>query len=91
MGEHKVSARNGKNWLRDRCIHIESMHRLPEGCMHVKSSLTSAYAKLGLSRTKNNICVYMTIELSQLMLNLYVVIHAWPFSRHAIDKHPLCE
>ena len=33
----------------------------------------------------------MTIKLSQLMLNLYVLSHAESFSRHTVDMHPLCE
>ena len=35
-----------------------------------------SYAKLGHSHTKNNYYMYMTIELGQLMLNLYVLGHA---------------
>ena len=33
----------------------------------------------------------MTIELSQLMLNLYVLSYAGSFLRHAVDMHSLCE
>ena len=33
----------------------------------------------------------MTIELSQLMLNLNVLSHARSFLRHAVDMHSLCE
>ena len=55
------------------------MNAQPAGCMHAKLSLISAYFKLGHSHTKNNYCMYMTIELSQLMLNLYVLISAGHF------------
>ena len=54
--------------------------------MHAKSSLTSAYPKLG--------CFIITtsnIQLSQLMLNLYVVSRAGSFSRHAVHMLPLCD
>ena len=34
---------------RDRSIHTETQRAQPAGCMHAKSSLTSAYAKLGCS------------------------------------------
>ena len=55
--------------------------------MQAKLSFTPACAKLGHSYTKNNFCLFMTIELSQLMLNLDVVIRTGPFSRHAVDMH----
>ena len=32
----------------------------------------------------------MNVQFCQLMLNLYEVIHAWSFSRHAVDMHSLC-
>ena len=46
---------------------------------------------LGHLHAKNNYCMYMTIKLSQLMLNLYVLSHAESFSRHTVDMHSLCE
>ena len=36
-----------------------------------------------------NFCMYMTIELSQLMLNLYVARSAGSFLHHAGDMHSL--
>ena len=67
------------------------MHAQPARCMHAKTSLTSANAKLGHSHTKNNYCMYMSIELSQLMLNLYLPSRARSFSHHAVDLYFLCE
>ena len=58
--------------------------------MHAIWSLTSAYAKLGHIQNKNNCVMYMTIELSQLMLNLYVVSSAESFSHHTVDMLSLC-
>ena len=54
------------------------MHAQPAGFMHTKLSLTLtlAYAKLGHSYYKNNFSMYVTIEQSQLMLSLNVVIRA---------------
>ena len=48
-------------------------------------------AKLGHSHTKNNYCLYTTNELSQLMLNLYVLSRAGSFLRHAVEMQSLCE
>ena len=36
-----------------------------------------------------NFCMYMTVELSQLMLNLYVASSAGSFLHHAGDMHSL--
>ena len=57
--------------------------------MHAKLSLTSAYPKLGHSLNKNMFFMNMTIKLSQLMLNLYVVSRSGSFLRHAMLS--LCE
>ena len=72
-------------------IEIAYMHSLQDACMHAKLSLTSAYAKLGLYIPKIIIQTYMTIELSQLMINLYVLSSPRSFSRSAVDMHSLCE
>lgn len=53
--------------------------------MQAKSYLVSAYTKLCHSQTKNNYSMYMTIKLSQLILNLYVPSHAGSFLHHAVD------
>ena len=67
------------------------MHARPAGCMRAKLSLTSAYPKLGYSHTKNNYCKFMTIKLSQLMLNLNSPTRAGLFSRYAVDMHSQCK
>ena len=69
------------------------MHAQPAGFMHTKLSLTLtlAYAKLGHSYYKNNFSMYITNELSQLMLSLNVVIRAGSFLRQAVDMHSFCE
>ena len=67
------------------------MHAQPAGFMLTKLSLTSAYPKLGHSHTKNNDCMYKTIELSQQILNIYALGRARSFSRHAVDMHSLSE
>ena len=36
-------------------------------------------------------CIYLVIELSQLMLNLYVVVRAGSFLCRALAVHSLCE
>ena len=46
---------------------------------------------LGHLHAKNNYCMYMTIKLSQLMLNLYEVSRARSFSLHAVHMLSLCE
>ena len=45
------------------------MHGQPARCMHAKSSLTTAYAKLGCSYTDKESPIYMSAKLSKLMLN----------------------
>ena len=35
--------------------------------------------------------MYLTIKLSQLMVNLYLVSRAWSFSCHAVHMHSLCD
>ena len=81
-------------FLWDHPIHMErereSLNAQPAGCMHAKLSLTSAYSKLGHSHSKNNFCIYLVIELSQLMLNLDVVI-ARSFLCRALAMHSLWE
>ena len=70
-------------------FHIEREHVCIHSLQDAKLSLKSAYAKLGHSRTI--FCVYMTIELCHLILNLCVVIRTGPFLHHAVDIHSLCE
>ena len=55
--------------LRDRSIHRESMYPKQARCMNAKSSLTTAYTKLGCSYTDERNPMYMPIKLSKMMLN----------------------
>ena len=62
--------------------HRESLHAQPAytACrIHALHALHAREIELGRSHTKNNFWTYMTIQLSQLMLNLYVVSFARSF------------
>ena len=63
-------------------------------CMHAKSSLTSAYRNLFCFLLRPQKLYSTNVQLSQLMLNLYVVIPAGSFLCHAVenavDRPSLC-
>ena len=60
--------------------------------MHERKIELNISIPLVRSFTYQNIfCIYMTIKLSQLMLNLYVVSRTGSFSRHAVHMLSLCE
>ena len=46
---------------------------------------------LGCFVTKASEFLMKNVQLSQLLLNLYAVMHARSFSHHAVDMHSLCE
>ena len=70
--------------------HRESLQAQHAGCMQAKSSLTSAYAKLGCSfKSKNFLCTRQ-LSLVSWCLGLYVIIRAGSFLHDAIDRPSLC-
>ena len=64
------------------------MHGQPARYMHAKLSLTTAYPKLGCSYTDKESPIYMSAELSKLMLNPLCTNPCWvnfaPCSWHAL-------
>ena len=58
----------------------------PARCMHAKSSLTSAYRNLFCFLLRPQKFYSTNVQLSQLMLNLYVVIRAGSFLRYAVEN-----
>ena len=77
---------------RSQNSHIETLHAQPAGCMHAKSSITPANPKVvSLLRPTNFQYTNVQLsQLSQLMLNLYVVSCAGSFSHHAVNMLSLC-
>ena len=67
-------------------MHIESLREQPAVCMHAKSSLASAYAKLGCSYF---FLMYMSIKLSKLMFNPLCSNPCRVISRDAVNRSSL--
>ena len=65
------------------------MYPQPARCMHVKSSLTTAFTKLGCSYTDKKCPLYMSIKLSKLMLDPLCSnpcrVAFTPYSWHALS------
>ena len=65
------------------------MHGQPAGCMRAKSSLTTAYPKLGCSYTDKVSPIYMSVKLSKLMLNPLYTNPCRVNLRHAVGMPSL--